>query len=241
MDFTPDDLFDAIDRIVRDLLDRVNVTQPPINALGLAHDVFGFEIDYQTGHNEEPQYGDKPRRKPGGNTIVIKDDQSEESQHNMAARSIAKRLVPDVLAKLGVIPGTENRSALNTLLAPITSRLLLPTRWFTTDCRQLGWDLAALKDKYTSAGFEMLAWRMLEMDDEASVITILDDGAVTQRRGNRFSVTRKLEVAEETAVAKAQDTKDPATVRKDGWTATAWPTRGVPFRRIIVRSVPDLL
>jgi hypothetical protein len=39
----------------------------------------------------------------------------------------------------------------------------------------------------------------------------------------------------------AQETNDPAKARKDGWSATAWPTRGVPFRRMIVRAVPDLL
>jgi hypothetical protein len=100
--------------------------------------------------------------------------------------------------------------------------------------------LIELKDRYR-ASWEMLAWRLLDADDEPSVLAILDDGSVSARRGNRFSVTRTLTEAEQLAVEKAQETDEPSTARYDGWTATAWPTKGVPFRRIVIRAVPDQL
>lgn len=80
---------------------------------------------------------------------------------------------------------------------------------------------------------------MLDVDDETSVVAIVDDGSVTARRCNRFPVDKKLTEAERVAVEQAVATKDPARARRDDWTAQAWPVSGIPFRRIIVRAVPD--
>src|SRR5258705_187514 len=61
---------------------------------------------------------------------------------------------PAVLAKLGIAPGTETRSAKAQLVGVIAPRLLLPTKWFEKDARRLGFDLPDLKDVYPTAGYE---------------------------------------------------------------------------------------
>jgi hypothetical protein len=237
-DFTSEDLFDAADRAVNELLDRCGVVEPPVDALEILRTAFDFRISFDKPHGA-PRYGDKPKRRGGPNELILHPDQSEESQQTLAARTIAKKLIPAILTRLGVVPGTENKSAMQSLVGLVTSRLLLPSRWFVADARRTAFDLAELKGRYPTVGWETLAWRLLDADDEPSVVAILDDGSVTARRGNRFSVGRTLTAAEQECLARVQETDEPTTIRADGWTATGWPTPGVPFRRILVRSVPD--
>lgn len=237
-DFTSEDLFDAVDRAVNELLDRCGVVEPPVDALDMLRSAFGFRIDFDEPHDAR-QYGDRPRRRAGPNELILHPDSTEESRQTLAGRAVAKKLIPAILTRLGVVPGTENKSAQQTLVGLVTSRLLLPSRWFVGDAHRAGFDLIELKERYPTVGWEMLAWRMLDADDEPSVIAIVDDDAVTARRGNRFPATRKLTAAEEECIEKIRETEEPAKVRREEWTAMGWPTQGVPFRRIIVRSVPD--
>ncbi|QEL19736.1 hypothetical protein [Limnoglobus roseus] len=243
MDFSQDDLFDAIDKAVRDALQRGGIVEPPVDALSLAEQSFGLTIEYQEPEDEdEPrQYGAPPKKRWRPNTIILRPDQSEESQHALAARAVAKQLLPGIFTKLGIVTGTENRSAEKQLMGLVVTRLLLPTRWFATDARKLGYDLAQLKDRYPTVGFDMLAWRILDVDEEPCVIAVVDDGTVAARRSNRFPANKKLTAAEEACLAAVAETNEPARRRRDDWTAWGWPTNGIPFRRIILRAVPEEL
>ena len=240
MDFSPDDLFEAIDRAAADLLARAGLTGPPVDALHLARAAFGFRVEYAEPEDEPPgRFGARPRRRPGPNTILVHPDQSDESQNAVAARAVAKQLLPAVLTRLGIAPGTENRQAQTQLVGLIAPRLLLPTRWFAADARRADFDLLALKDQYPTAGYEALAWRLLDVADDPVVVAVIEDGVVIGRKANRFQATRKLTPAEQACHDRVAETDEPARVRADGWTAWGWPTPGVPFRRIVLRAVPD--
>ncbi len=239
MDFTQDDLFDAIDRAVREALDQARVTELPVDAVALAQDQFGLRVEYVEEEDEPREYGAPPKRRFGRDTIVLKSEQSEEAHQVLAARGVAMRLLPRVFDILGFVPGAENRAAEKQLIGLIVPRLLLPTRWFAREARQAGFDLFALKEKFPTHGHDLMAWRFLDIDDEASVVTVVDDGNVVARRGNRFAVTKKLTDAEQACLEAVIGTDEPARVRRDDWTAWGWPTKGIPFRRIILRAVPD--
>jgi hypothetical protein len=240
MDFSQEDLFDAIDRVIADVLPRAGVAEPPVDALHIAQAVFGFRVEYAEPDDEAPgRFGTRPRRRLGANTLLVRADQSDESQQAVAARAVAKQLLPAILTKLGIVPSTENKQAQNQLIGLVAPRLLLPTRWFAADIRRADFDLLAIKEIYPTAGFEMLALRMLDVAEDPCVIAIIDDGVVAARRSNRFPVTRKLTAAEQTCHDQITETEEPARVRVDGWTAWGWPTPGIPFRRIVVRAVPD--
>lgn len=242
MDFSQDDLFDAIDKAVRDTLQRAGVAEPPVDALALAENAFGLAIEYQEPEENEPrQYGAPPKKRYRPNTIVLRHDQSDEAQHLLAARAVAKQLLPGLYAALGIVPGTENKSADRQLIGLVVARLLLPTRWFAADARKSGWDLAQLKERYPTVGYEMLAWRLLDVDEEPCVVAIIDDGTVAARRSNRFPATKKLTAAEEACHQAVAESGEPARKRTDDWMAWGWPTNGIPFRRIILRAVPEEL
>jgi len=239
-DFSQEDLFDAIDHAVRDLLSRAGVEEPPVDALHVARAAFGFRVEYAEPEDEPPgRFGARPARRPPPNTILVRPDQSDESQQAVAARAVAKQLLPTVLTRLGIVPGTENRAAQGQLVGLIAPRLLLPTRWFAAAARKADFDLLALKEQYPAAGFEALALRLLDVADDPCVVAVVDDGVVAVRRANRFPATRKLTPAEQACHDRVAEADEPARVRREGWTAWGWPTPGIPFRRIVLRAVPD--
>lgn len=239
-DFTADELFDAVDHLVVALLARHGIDAPPVDAVQLAQDAFQLKVREAEPEDDEPQQGRFGPRPPRRNSreITLRPDQSEESRQAVCARACARELVPDVLNKLGIAPGTENKSAMNSLLGVITPRLLLPTRWFERDARKAGYDLFAIKGRYSTAGYELIAARLLDIE-EPCVIAVVDDGVVSSRRGNRAPATKKLTDAEQKCLALVGEEDEPRTVRRDGWTVRGWPIPGGPFNRIILRAVPD--
>lgn len=240
MDVSNDELFEFIDRSVRNLLQNAGVSGPAVDALELAESYFRIPVEYIDEEEAGPRrYGDAPKRSPRAGTILLRFDQSDEAKQVLAARAVARQLLPDLYRKIGIVPGTENRSAEKQLIHLIVPRLLLPGFLFAALARKSGFDLFAIKELFPTAPYDFIAWRMLEIDEEASVVAIVDDGTVTARRSNRFPVNKVLTEAERLCVQQTTATKDPSRIRRDDWTAWGWPVSGIPFRRIILRSVPD--
>ncbi|HVK07467.1 MAG TPA: hypothetical protein VM597_01690 [Gemmataceae bacterium] len=240
-DFTAEDLFDAVDRLVGELLTHHGFEEPPVDAVALAQEAFDLTVR-EADEEDDPRqgrFGPRPPRRRG-REVVFRPDQSEESRQAVCARACAKELIPAVLTRLGVAPGTENKSAQTSLVGLIAPRLLLPTRWFGRDARKSGYDLFAIKDRYPTAGYEMIALRMLELD-EPCVVAVVDDGIVATRRGNRAPATKTLTPAEELCLERIgrNGDREPQTARRDGWTVHGWPVPSGPFNRIILRAVPE--
>ncbi len=240
-DFTAEDLFDAVDRLVAEVLAHHGPGEPPVDAVTLAQEAFDLTVREADDEDEgfrPGRFGPRPPRRAGWKEIVLHPDQSEEARQAACARACARELIPSVLAKLGVAPGTENKSAQSSLIGLIAPRLLLPTRWFERDARKAGYDLFELKGRYPTAGYEMLGLRTLDLD-EPCVVAVVDDGVVAARRGNRAQAGKKLTPAEQACLDLIGEHREPQTARRDGWTARGWPVPTGPFRRIILRAVPD--
>ena len=67
----------------------------------------------------------------------------------------------------------------------------------------------------------------------------MDDGVVATRRGNQMPVVKKLTPAEQACLDRVMEQDLPHTVRAEGWTAHGWPVPNRPFRRVVLRAVPD--
>ena len=242
-DFTAEDLFETTDRIVAEVLSLHDMPEPPVDAIALAQEAFDLPVSVAEPDEDRMdagRFGPRPRRFRTRREIVLRPDMSDEARHAACARACAKELIPPILAKLGVVVGSENRSATNQLVGLVAPRLLLPSRWFAKDARKAGYDLIELKHRYPTAGYELIALRILDLDDPC-VMTVVDDGVVSTRRANRFPATKKLTAAEQKCLEKITRHGDPQTARADDWTATGWPIPTGPFNRIILRAVPDEL
>jgi hypothetical protein len=237
MDFSQEDVFDACDRLVGGLLERAGVTEPPVDALRVAEDHLGIPVEWV-----EPETDERGRPRPGTRRptsgIVLNSGMTAEQRQSAAAHGIARTLLPDLLRKLDVVPGSESKQAAAHLRGLLVARILVPTKLLRSALRRCKYDVPELKKVFTTASFETVAHRLLDLDGPC-VIAVVDDGVVASRRGNAAPVARKLTAAEQACVDRVMEQDLPHQERIDGWTAQGWPVPDRPFRRVITRAVPD--
>jgi hypothetical protein len=238
MDFSQEDLFDAIDRLVNGLLERAGVINPPVNALEIAENHLGIPVEVVEPVEEDERGRPRPRSRPQGSGIVLSPDMTKEQQQKAAAGGIARALLPDILRKLDMAPGTENKQLSSHIRGLVVARLLVPNKLLRTALKDCRYDVLALKKAFTTATTEAVALRLLDLD-EPCVIAIVDDGVVAVRRGNRLPASKKLEPAEQICLDQIMKLDQPQRVRAGEWTVHGWPVSDRPFRRIILRAVPD--
>ncbi len=236
MDVSQEEVYEACDRLIAGLLERAGITGPPVDALRLADEHLGMPVSHL--EPEEDERGRPRPRSPRPEGIVISPHMTEEQRQTVAAQAIARDLLPDLLRKVGIVPGSESKPVGTSLRGLVVSRLLLPTRFLRTALRETRSDLLALKRVFSTASHEAIALRLLDLDTPL-VIAIVDDGVVATRRGNRMPVNHKLTAVEEQCLAEVMARDLPFKARGDGWTVDGWPIPDRPFRRVVLRSVPD--
>ena len=237
MDFSQEDLLDACDRLVAGLLERAGVTEPPVDALRIAEDHLGIPVEFAEPEEDERGRHRQSARRPAGG-IVLSPHKTEEQQQTAAARGVARALLPDLLRKLDIVPGSESKQAAAHFRSLLASRILVPARLLRAALRNCKYDVPALHEAFATASFETVALRLLDLD-QPCVIAIVDDGVVATRRGNQMPVAKKLTPAEQACLDRVMEQDLPHTVRAEGWTAHGWPVPNRPFRRVVLRAVPD--
>jgi len=239
VDFSQDELIEAIERLVNGLLERAGVTEPPVDALHLAEEHLGIPVEVVEPAEEDERGRRRPRaRAATAGGIALTPEMSVEQQQKAAADGVALALLPDVLRRLGVPPGGENRQFAAHVRGLVVPRILVPTRLLRAALKECKYDVPALKEVFATATTEAVALRLLDLD-EPCVIAIADDGVVVVRRSNRFAASRKLEPAEQQCLDRVTELDLPHRVRNGGWTVQGWPVPERPFRRIILRAVRD--
>lgn len=236
-DFSAEELFEACDRLVAGLLDRAGVTDPPVDALRIAEDHLGIPVEIAEPEEDE-QGRPRPRARRPTSGIVLSPHMSAEQQQSAAAQGIARTLLPDLLRKLGIVPGSETKQAAAHFRGLLIARLLVPTRMLRSALRNCKYDMVALKERFSTASFESIALRLLDLDDPC-VIAVVDDGVVAVRRSNATQTTRKLTPAEQRCLDRVMELDRPHSTRLEGWSVQGWPVPGRPFRRVVLRAVPD--
>lgn len=207
---TREELLSIIDRAVDELLGDA---KPPTDVVALAHRL-----------GVSPDRG-KKRASPT----------NPEQRQWVAAQAVGDHLKPELLRRLGI----EGRPMLGVSLTDLTARrLLVPSGWLRDQAQATGHDLLALKDVFATAGLELIAWRLLDLD-QPCIITVVDNGRVEKRRGNVPGVPRDLAPAEQACLRLVQRHSRPHRAREDGWTVQGWPAHTVDWRREVLRSVFD--
>ena len=217
-DLTHEDIGRAADDVVEELLASAGVTCPPVDALVLARHL-----------------GIAAREKAPSDK---RDTPSPEAQQWTAAQAVGARLKPDLLRRLGLDPAFRTGLSGESLPDLLARRLLTPTSWFADDARGCGWDVPELKRLYATAGYEVVAWRLLDLPTPC-VITIVDNGHIRRRRSNAWRVTRTLHPAERECQRYVNHYSRPRVVAADGWTVQGWPVHAPDWKREILRSVAD--
>ena len=159
-----EEVVEALDRAVEDLLAAAQVTAPPVDAIKLAQGHLGMVVCLD---RRQPQRG-RAQRNRGHKQIFLRPEPSEERHQWSVAHEIGEHLKTDLLRRLGIEP-EQTRAMMGESLANLFAhRLLVPTTWLRDDAPTADYDLLELKKRYTSASHEVLAWRLLDLPAHAS-------------------------------------------------------------------------
>ena len=238
MDFSQEELVDAIDRLVAGMLERAGANTPPVNALSVAEHHLGIPVEVVEPAEEDESGRRRPRARASGGGITLTTDMNDEQRQRAAADGIARLLLPDIYRKVGVVAGSESKQFTAHVRGLTVARVLIPAKLLRAALRDCKYDVPELHKRFSTASMEAVAARLLDLDDPC-VIAIVDDGVVASRRSNRMPVNRKLEGAEQECVDRVTDLDLPHRARIGEWTAWGWPVANRPFRRIILRAVRD--
>ena len=226
-DLTCEDVYHKADLIVEELLAAAGASRPPVSAVDMAKHL-GMSVQ------EEERQGRSKRR--SADVVILSPGGSEESRQWTAAQAVGEHLKPDLLRRLGFDPASRPILPGESLAGLLAHRLLTPTSWFAGDARACGWDVPERKRLYDTAGYEVVAWRLLDLP-EPCVITIVENDHVHRRRSNAWRVNKTLQPAERECQRYVHHYSRPRVVAADGWTVQGWPLHESDWKREILRSV----
>jgi Zn-dependent peptidase ImmA (M78 family) len=229
-----EEVHEAVDRAVADLLEAAGVAGPPVDAIALAQRNLGMVVCLD---RTQPQRG-RAQRVAGRKQIFLRPEPSEERHQWTVAHEIGEHLKAELLRRLHVEPEQTRALAGESLANLFADRLLVPTPWLADEARACGHDLLELKQRFRSASHEVIAWRLLDLP-EPCVITIVDNDHVHRRRSNALRVNRDLSSPERACQQVVHQQSRPHRLRQDGWTVQGWPIHQADWKREVLRGVLD--
>jgi Zn-dependent peptidase ImmA (M78 family) len=233
-DFSREEVHHIIDRVVKELLERAGVQEPPIDAIILAQKHLGMVVYLDS---RQPQRG-RAQRAGGQKQIFLRSEPTEERHQWTVAHEIGEHVKADILERMGIEPGQTRAMAGESLANLLAHHLLVPTEWLKSDAAAVDYDLLKLKKRYRTASHEVLALRLLDLP-EPCIITIVDNNHIHRRRSNSWPVRRQLSPQEQRCQQYVNHYSRPHRVRQDGWTVQGWPVHQSDWKREILRSVVD--
>ena len=150
-----EDVLTTVDRMVEEMLQAAKIVEPPVDAIALRKAIWGWSCSWTSGKGS----GDGPREPGGRKQIYLRPEPREERHQWTVAHEIGEHIKTDLLTRLGLNPESTQAMTGESLANLFANRLLVPSKWFAEDARSLEFDLAALKKRYATSSYEVLALR----------------------------------------------------------------------------------
>jgi len=168
--------------------------------------------------------------------IIVRSESRDERTQYTVAHELGEYFAPDVFEQAGEDVGGISAAQIEETAHLFASRLLCPDPWFRDAARRWDEDLPARKSVFDSASHEVIALRMLQLE-AASVVTVIDNGAVVRRQANlNAGRYRKLSPTERRLWESCRASGRPQTEQCGGLKFQVWPVWENGFRREILRT-----
>jgi Zn-dependent peptidase ImmA (M78 family) len=232
-ELTREDIASHIDHAVEELLAAADLRGPAVDAIALAQAHLGMIVSVDRGEQRS-----RTQRGQDRHHILLRPEQSTESQQWTTAHAIGEFLKPDLLTRLGLAPEQSRAFRGESLANQFAQRLLVPTFWLVDEVRACDHDLLELKQRFRTASHEVVASRLLDLPDPC-IITIIDNDHIHRRRSNAWRVRKELAGPEREVQRYVSQYSRPQSVREAGWNVQGWPIHQIDWKREILRSVVD--
>ena len=226
----PSEWSDAIDHVAEGLLTQGDINRPPVDVLELARRI-GIDVVFDRRQRVRGRH----KKLAGRSSIFLRPDERPERLQWAAAHELGEVVAYRVFERVS-LPAEETPPRLREDVANLlASRLLLPSRWFVADARRVDVDLLQLKQLYRTASHELIAYRLLDLD-ERSVITVFDQGRQTRRLGNREGKPPRLQPVERDCWAEVHRLNRPVEMSAGGLAVRGWPVHENGWKREVMRT-----
>ncbi len=232
-----EELLAALDACVAELLDKAGVSAPPVDALDVAFRL-GFIVardESMTGRARLVRLAVHARCGKPGMILIGREDRHERQQWAVA-HELGEAACHGVFSALGLPPDRAAEAAREQMSNGLAGRLLVPKPWFIDDARRLDWDLPELKARYATASHELLARRLLDLDEPPVIVTLFDQGRCTWRRSNFARSAPELTELERGVWRQAHLDQSAHRGRDDRLVVQGWPIHEPHWKREIVRT-----
>ncbi len=227
----------TLDGVAAEVIATLERAEPPVDALKLARGM-GLSVAWdpmQTGRGRIVRLRGYTHQADQASILVRPDERRERLQWAVA-HEIGEVCAVQVFDRLGVDPREAPIGSREMVANQLAGRLLLPREWFLDAATSCGWDLFALKSRFTTASHELIARRMLDCAPPVS-ITIFDHGRCTFRQGNTSGRRRPLVRRESDAWREAHEIAQPVVQSDSLCRVQAWPVHEPDWKREILRTL----
>ena len=235
-EFTREELAAGMDAVAMEILTETGMEGPPVDVLEVARQL-GITVAMDDRQDCRARYVRLNGRRPSRTraTILLRPDAREERRQWAVAHEIGEHVAHRVFAAWGVDPQETLPRAREEVANCLAGRLLLPTPWYEVEGRQSGWDLIALKARFSTASHEIIARRMLECRPPV-VITIFDLGSIYLRRSNLPGRVPPPSPAEMQCWRTVHQSNRPLRAYDGLRTVQGWPVHENGWKREILRA-----
>jgi len=223
-----------LDRLATELLASASIDHPPIDAFQVAA-AMQLVVAWDARQTNRARLVRLRGRTPRTSILLRPGDRPERLQWSVA-HEIAEHVAVDLFDRTGIEVDPLDPAQRERLANGLATRLFLPSEWFQADGQSNDWDVLALKNRYATASYELIARRMLDFAAPA-IITIFDLGRMTFRRGNRSGGHRPTPM-ELTCWAEVHRDAMPGEQRDEYLRVRGWPVHEPGWKREILRTEP---
>jgi predicted transcriptional regulator len=166
--------------------------------------------------------------------ILLRPEPRHERRQWAVAHELGELWAERVFDQLDIDPRAAESGLREAVANQLACRLLLPTEWFHPAALHADWDLTALKRKFDTASHELIARRMLDFNDPAMLITVVDLGRVSFRACNQRGFRPALTAAE-ARCQSATHRRGVGTKFQDAqWSIRCWAIHEPGWKREII-------
>jgi len=219
--------FAIVDQFVQKLLERAGVLAPPVDVLQLAARM-QIKIIRDAGM---PERG-RAKQLQGQPVIILKPDARLERMHWSAAHELGELHFAE-LAALAETDPDETASIRENVANLFAKRLLLPTLWFRRDVEFMQYNLLKLKTLYSTASHELIAQRLLDLEQPV-IVAICDRGKVMRRNCNNGQPAPRMLSVEKECWQECHRWGRPVEIRQDAIHIRCWPIHEPGWKREIL-------
>jgi hypothetical protein len=220
----------ACEDVAEELLAECCIVTPPVDALALA-----ARMGLPVAFDELQATRGRLKRLGGQTAIFVRPEERHERLQWSVAHEIGEACALRVFALVGCDPEEADPGQREQVANVMASRLLLPGEWFLRDARLFDGDVLILKETYSTASHELILLNLLRLP-QLTLVTVLDHGAVTRRRGNGQLAPPPLLPAEREAVRRVRESESTVDLTAEGVRVQAWPVYEPGWKRELLRT-----